>query len=113
MNYAEKKLIIKNAWAKYLVGGHHDKLLNDEYNAALQMLTVKQNERFEKEEIEEEWRNKVEKESVNQDGAKCENCNYTHAQVSHTCPYKEDICGDYETFCNCCNDCKIACGEDI
>ena len=54
---------------------------------------------------------KEEKESVNQDGAKCENCNYTLAQVAHTCPYKEDICGDYETICNCCDYCKIACGE--
>lgn len=61
MTYAEKKLIIKNAWAKYLVGDHHDKSLNDEYTAALQMLTIKQNERFEKEEIEEEWRNKADR----------------------------------------------------
>tara|TARA_R100001244_G_C5153594_1_gene130071 strand:+ start:484 stop:627 length:144 start_codon:yes stop_codon:yes gene_type:complete len=31
----------------------------------------------------------------------------------HTCPYAEDIGGDYETLCNCCDECQDQCCMDI
>lgn len=31
----------------------------------------------------------------------------------HTCPYAEDIAGDYETLCNCCDNCQGECAMDI
>ncbi len=31
----------------------------------------------------------------------------------HTCPYSEDISGDYETLCNCCSECQYQCCQDI
>lgn len=34
-------------------------------------------------------------------------------ESSHTCPFKEEINGDSETECNCCDDCKHQCAMDI
>lgn len=31
----------------------------------------------------------------------------------HTCPYREEIDNDNETLCNCCDDCKQQCADDI
>lgn len=31
----------------------------------------------------------------------------------HTCPYAEDINGDHETLCTCCEDCTRECADDI
>ena len=31
----------------------------------------------------------------------------------HTCPYREDINGDYETLCSCCSECTHQCLMDI
>lgn len=31
----------------------------------------------------------------------------------HTCPYSEDINGNYETLCNCCSECSNQCAMDI
>lgn len=31
----------------------------------------------------------------------------------HTCPYKEDIDGDYETLCSCCDFCIRNCMDNI
>lgn len=35
------------------------------------------------------------------------------AEDLHTCPYSEDIYGDSETLCNCCDDCEHNCLMDI
>lgn len=31
----------------------------------------------------------------------------------HTCPYSEDIDGDFETLCTCCDRCSDECAADI
>lgn len=31
----------------------------------------------------------------------------------HTCPFKEDINGDHETLCTCCEPCQNGCAQDI
>jgi len=31
----------------------------------------------------------------------------------HTCPYNEDICGDYETLCDCNEEQQHQCSMDI
>ena len=35
------------------------------------------------------------------------------ANPSHMCPYKTEMFGDYETLCNCCDECTNQCGYDI
>jgi len=35
------------------------------------------------------------------------------AQGDHTCPFSEEIHGDCETTCNCCDDCQHECAMDI
>ncbi len=35
------------------------------------------------------------------------------AQSPHTCPYAEDINGDSETLCECCEKCAHECAMDI
>lgn len=42
----------------------------------------------------------------------CQQCG-GEAQGSHTCPYKEEIHDDYETECNCCDNCRQSCCDDI
>ena len=43
----------------------------------------------------------------------CENCGKQPAEELHTCPYKEDIDGDYISLCNCCEDCQYLCSCEI
>lgn len=45
---------------------------------------------------------------------KCENnyCSNLNNKL-HTCPFKEDIHGDYDALCNCCEDCADHCRDDI
>ena len=31
----------------------------------------------------------------------------------HTCPFSEEIHGDSETMCNCCDECTYQCAMDI
>lgn len=31
----------------------------------------------------------------------------------HTCPFKEEIYGDAETLCNCCEGCEHECAMDV
>jgi len=35
------------------------------------------------------------------------------ATEPHTCPYGEEILGDFKTLCNCCTDCEHNCAMDI
>ena len=35
------------------------------------------------------------------------------AEPDHPCPYAEDIDGDSETLCNCCDSCQSECAADI
>lgn len=44
---------------------------------------------------------------------KCQRCNHNPMEADHTCPYSEDINGDYETMCNCCSDCQDECAMEI
>lgn len=43
----------------------------------------------------------------------CEHCHKNDAEADHTCPYAADIHDDYETLCNCCEDCQYECAQDI
>ena len=31
----------------------------------------------------------------------------------HTCPFREDVNGDYTTLCTCCEKCQHECAMDI
>jgi hypothetical protein len=33
--------------------------------------------------------------------------------ADHTCPYREDVNGDYDTLCHCCSYCQRQCCMDI
>lgn len=37
----------------------------------------------------------------------------TDAIEEHTCPFEEDVHGDSETKCRCCETCEHECGQDI
>jgi hypothetical protein len=39
----------------------------------------------------------------------CDKCHNNPPESNHSCPYKGDIYGDYDTQCNCCNSCYIDC----
>lgn len=52
--------------------------------------------------------NNIKEDNV-EDICKCGN----DADDLHTCPYKEDINGDYESLCNCCSACRNECAKDI
>ena len=43
----------------------------------------------------------------------CDKCRKNPANELHICPYKEDIDGDSETRCNCCEECLDNCVGDI
>lgn len=44
-----------------------------------------------------------------ENGTKCDN----PAQAAHPCPFREDILGDEDTQCTCCDDCAHECAMDI
>ena len=42
------------------------------------------------------------------------NCEHSNdSDESHICPYKAEIGDDTETLCNCCDDCRTDCAQDI
>ena len=43
----------------------------------------------------------------------CERCHKGAAQSMHTCPYQEEINGDSDTLCDCCEDCEAECCDSI
>jgi len=43
----------------------------------------------------------------------CERCGVNPANPSHFCPYQAEINGDYETECNCCDDCAQECAWEV
>ena len=43
----------------------------------------------------------------------CSRCHTNDAADEHTCPYATEINGDYESLCDCCDDCKNECCMDI
>ena len=43
----------------------------------------------------------------------CEKCNENNAEELHTCPFAEEIYGDGEQQCNCCDVCQNQCCQDI
>lgn len=43
----------------------------------------------------------------------CKNCGEEGTVEPHTCPYLEEICGDSETKCNCCESCQWLCCDEI
>lgn len=43
----------------------------------------------------------------------CQGCGVNKAEPMHTCPFSEDINDDYETLCNCCDECRHECCMDI
>ena len=43
----------------------------------------------------------------------CPRCGKRPAQPPHTCPYAEEIHGDRETLCECCEECEKQCAWDI
>lgn len=50
---------------------------------------------------------------IEEAGDLCDQCHKNKAKDLHTCPYSEDVKGDYETKCNCCPDCEHECCMDI
>lgn len=42
----------------------------------------------------------------------CDNCGKV-TEGCHTCPYNEDINDDYDSLCNCCDDCSYQCIMNI
>ena len=47
------------------------------------------------------------------DESKCQHCHVRPAEDAHSCPYAEEIWGDYDEKCNCCPECERGCAEDI
>ena len=45
--------------------------------------------------------------------AVCSVCQSKPAQEPHTCPFAEEIHGDSESLCDCCDDCMHQCSMDI
>lgn len=43
----------------------------------------------------------------------CAGCGVNEGLPKHPCPYKEDIDGDNETMCNCCDRCIGVCSDEI
>jgi hypothetical protein len=43
----------------------------------------------------------------------CDNCGKNPASKPHTCPFQAEINDDEETLCNCCDECKQDCADDI
>lgn len=44
---------------------------------------------------------------------KCESCGKNEATYEHPCPFVEEIHGDSESMCNCCDDCCHQCAMYI
>ena len=43
-----------------------------------------------------------------------ENCRCEKDEIEeHTCPFAEEIHGDYESLCTCCAECEHQCAMDI
>lgn len=42
----------------------------------------------------------------------CQSCHVKGATLPHTCPYQEEI-NDSKNLCNCCDDCRQECCDDI
>ena len=40
-------------------------------------------------------------------------CGENPATEPHPCPFNEDLHGDSETLCTCCEDCRYQCAMDI
>ena len=49
---------------------------------------------------------------MDQTSNKCEKCKRP-GEPLHTCPALEELAGDTETLCNCCEHCQQNCAEDI
>ncbi|MBT4730735.1 MAG: hypothetical protein HOK52_07405 [Candidatus Marinimicrobia bacterium] len=47
------------------------------------------------------------------DENKCSECGVNPKTEPHICPYKDDIDGDDETLCTCCEYCSEQCAADI
>ena len=43
----------------------------------------------------------------------CARCGKNPATESHSCPYNEEINGDFNTLCTCCGDCQAECALEI
>jgi hypothetical protein len=41
--------------------------------------------------------------------SRCKN----NPQIEHPCPFQEDVNNDSDFQCTCCEDCTIACADDI
>ena len=44
---------------------------------------------------------------------KCQTCGKNEATDNHPCPFAEDVQGDNESMCNCCEECCNQCACDI
>ena len=40
-------------------------------------------------------------------------CSNLKTMEPHTCPFAEEITGDNDTLCHCCDDCQYECAQDI
>lgn len=43
----------------------------------------------------------------------CETCEQKPGTEPHPCPYRSEIYEDEETLCNCCDECRSNCCDDV
>lgn len=43
----------------------------------------------------------------------CDRCGKNPAQEMHPCPFSEEVHGDSETLCDCCEECEGSCADDV
>ncbi len=43
----------------------------------------------------------------------CSHCETRPREEDHTCPFAEDVNGDFDSLCDCCDDCTHECAMDI
>lgn len=44
---------------------------------------------------------------------KCQKCGENDGLELHACPYEEEICENYDEYCNCCDACISECLDEI
>lgn len=81
--------------------------------------TAKINNMAKNKEVEKEYkkeglrRAKIRKEKRKVRSSRMCKCGRNKKASPHTCPYDEDMHGDYYSTCTCCYDCERSCAGDI
>lgn len=43
----------------------------------------------------------------------CPECGYNEREEWHHCPYMEEMYGDTDFLCECCDECQVDCHQEI